>query len=221
MEQYVILIRIFVAMILGGVIGLERSFTRHNAGLRTHILVCVGSATIMVLSESLADKYGIHSEIMRMGAQVVSGIGFLGAGSMIISGSRVKGITTAAGIWATSSVGLAVGCGFYQIAITTVVLMLVAMLGLRSFAKRLEESSESYILRIDIEAQELAMGIINKLNTMGVRIINFKSESSAEAVEVVFEIALLGKDNINGVIDELSRLEGVKYFKEFHKSSGV
>ena len=91
--NYNILLRLVVAVILGGIIGFERGGSNHEAGFRTHIVLCLGSALVMVVSERLNKQYG-SGDIMRMGAQVISGVGFLGAGSIIIDGNKVRGITT-------------------------------------------------------------------------------------------------------------------------------
>ena len=119
--DYSLLIRLVVAALLGGIIGFERGGSNHEAGLRTHIILCLGASMIAVLSELMVKQYGINSEVMRMSAQVISGVGFLGAGSIIMDGNRIRGITTAAGLWTTAGVGLAVGSGNYILGIATVV----------------------------------------------------------------------------------------------------
>lgn len=138
MEYYIeIAIRLVVALVLGGLIGIERAGTNHDAGLRTHILVCLGAAGIMIMSQNLVAEY--TTDISRIGAQVVSGIGFLGAGCILVNGNKVKGLTTAAGLWATACVGLSTGMGYYFISVTMTVLMLLAMLLLRPLANRIQK----------------------------------------------------------------------------------
>ena len=104
--DYSLLIRLVVAALLGGIIGFERGGSNHEAGLRTHIILCLGASMIAVLSELMVKQYGINSEVMRMSAQVISGVGFLGAGSIIMDGNRIRGITTAAGLWTTAGLVL-------------------------------------------------------------------------------------------------------------------
>jgi putative Mg2+ transporter-C (MgtC) family protein len=135
--DFTLLVRLVAAVILGALVGFERGGTKHDAGLRTHILLCLGAAAVMVVSEAVTRQYGISGEIMRMGAQVVSGVGFLGAGCIMVDGNRIRGITTAAGLWTTACVGLAVGAGYYIIAGFVVLLMLAVMYGLRNVARRL------------------------------------------------------------------------------------
>jgi len=124
--DHTMLIRLVVAVILGGLVGWERNSRNAEAGLRTHIILCLGAALVMIISESLYTQYGV-GDITRMSAQVISGVGFLGVGSIIVNGNRIRGITTAAGLWTTACVGLAIGSGHYVLAATVVALMLFAM----------------------------------------------------------------------------------------------
>jgi putative Mg2+ transporter-C (MgtC) family protein len=126
------ILRLIVASLLGGIIGFEREHVHRPAGFRTHILVCVGSALVMITSEYIYYQYSSHVNVdpARLGAQVISGIGFLGAGTIIKEGVNVKGLTTAASLWAVSCVGIAVGIGFYSgafIATTLIFLTLVVI----------------------------------------------------------------------------------------------
>jgi len=108
-----IFVRLFLAVLLGGIIGIERGIKGRPAGMRTYMLVCVGSALVMITNEYLSGLF-IGTDPARMGAQVISGIGFLGAGTIIITrDNQVRGLTTAAGLWASACMGLAIGVGFY------------------------------------------------------------------------------------------------------------
>lgn len=110
-------LRIVISLLLGGLIGLEREWHNHAAGFRTHILVCVGSTMIMLLSiygfGDFSNEYNVRMDPARLAAQVVSGIGFLGAGAIIRNGSSISGLTTAASIWVVAAIGLCVGAGFF------------------------------------------------------------------------------------------------------------
>lgn len=112
-----ICVRILLSVLIGGVLGMERGRKRHPAGFRTYILVCLGSTLVMMTNQYVYQTF--HAgDIGRLGAQVVSGIGFLGAGTIIITGrNQVRGLTTAAGLWAAACIGLAIGIGFYEGAI--------------------------------------------------------------------------------------------------------
>ncbi len=132
-----VIIRIIFSAILGGAIGLEREVYGHEAGLRTHILVSVGSALIMLTSLFVFDIYKDVATVdpSRIASSVVTGVGFLGAGAIIRYGMAVKGLTTAASLWITSAVGLAVGCGFYLAAIFSTIIVLIVLLVLRNIEK--------------------------------------------------------------------------------------
>lgn len=118
-------LRLFIAVVMGALIGLERASKNKDAGVRTHALVCLGSAAIMVLS---GFSEGDYCDPMRLAAQVISGIGFIGAGLIWRDTNNVKrGLTTAANIWVTSGLGLIIGYGLFDIAIVTCILMLIAL----------------------------------------------------------------------------------------------
>jgi len=129
MTGYQILARLLLATLIGGAIGFERGSRGRAAGFRTHILVCLGSTLIMMTSMHIFEMYsGIATvDPARIAAQVVTGIGFLGAGTILRSGSTVKGLTTAASLWAVAGIGLAIGCGFYSAALISSVLVFVAL----------------------------------------------------------------------------------------------
>jgi len=133
MDDMQVIIRLVLSVILGGGIGFERQIHRRAAGLRTHILVCLGSCLIMLTSLYIFDIYKdkVPLDPARIAAGVITGIGFLGAGTIIREREQVKGLTTAASLWVISAIGLAIGCGFYQAAIWAFVLTLAALLLLR------------------------------------------------------------------------------------------
>lgn len=109
-----VMLRVCLAMLLGGILGIERGRKHRPAGFRTYMLVCLGTTIVMLTNQYVFERYG-GGDPVRMGAQVISGIGFLGAGTIIVTGrNQVKGLTTAAGLWAAACVGLAVGIGFYE-----------------------------------------------------------------------------------------------------------
>ena len=205
--EYSMLIRLVAAAVLGGLIGLERGGSKHEAGLRTHIILCLGSATAMVVGEAMALKYG--GDAMRIGAQVVSGIGFLGAGSIIVHGSRVKGITTAAGLWTTACVGLAVGSGLYIVAAVVVALMLFAMWALRPLTSRLQSKSTLYSLKVGLTDKSALKDIFHMLMNANVRIQSVIFEGHGDSVFAVLEIMPQKSTDIDKLTCDLVILEGV------------
>jgi len=121
------LIRLVLSTILGGLVGMERQIHHKPAGLRTHILVCIGACLCMIIGLSLNKEFGNTIDPSRIAAQVVSGIGFLGAGTIIVSRASVKGLTTAASIWSTSVLGLAAGNGMFFAASVAAILMVMVL----------------------------------------------------------------------------------------------
>lgn len=136
------ILRLFVAGALGTVIGLDREYRAKEAGYRTHFLVSLGSALIMIVSQygfmEVVKMEGIDLDPSRVAAQVVSGIGFIGAGTIIFQKQIVRGLTTAAGIWATSGIGLAIGAGMYWLGISATILTLIGLEALSYLFKRLQ-----------------------------------------------------------------------------------
>lgn len=132
--------RIICAFALGAVIGLEREKKGRSAGLRTHILVCTGSCLIMLVSLYMYELFKDRATLdpARIAAGVVTGIGFLGAGTIIRSQEGIRGLTTAASIWISSAIGLAVGCGFYEVALFSTFLVFLTLAFLKKIEKRLE-----------------------------------------------------------------------------------
>ena len=167
MDYYTILLRTCLAVVLGGVVGLERQSKHRPAGFRTHILVCLGSATVMALSEFVFSHYhhlyGADPDPMRFGAQVISGIGFLGAGTIIHYGTSVKGLTTAASLWAVAAVGLTVGAGHYQLAVTVTAVLYITLFIFSRVSKKINKIGNSYELLIRLENKPQILGAINML----------------------------------------------------------
>ena len=158
-ETYLpVLVRLLVALVCGALIGMERGSSKHDAGLRTHIIVCLGAASVMIISQLIADKYGSITDITRLGAQVISGIGFLGAGSIIVSKNRVRGLTTAAGLWTTACLGLVAGAGFIEVSLTILVLIMFTTYVLRPLSLRLQANDMTFEITAtssEISAREL------------------------------------------------------------------
>lgn len=161
-ETIEISVRLFTSLILGGIIGYEREINRHAAGLRTNILVCVGSTLIMLLSiygfNQFLDEPSVRSDPARLAAQVISGIGFLGAGTIMQRGASIKGLTTAATLWVMAAIGLAVGAGFYYPAVITCVIVFLSLRILNKVEHRFLASGKLHTLRIQIplESQSIS-----------------------------------------------------------------
>lgn len=149
-SNYEIFLRIILACIFGGLIGFERESINRPAGFRTHILVCLGATIVMISNITLLYKYGNIASVdpARYGAQVISGIGFLGAGTIIKEGFTVKGLTTAASLWAVACLGLALGAGHYTIAISATLLIFITLETFARFEYKLRRNKRQLVIYI-------------------------------------------------------------------------
>jgi putative Mg2+ transporter-C (MgtC) family protein len=162
----VIFTRIFMSCLLGGIIGFEREYSRNRpAGFRTHILVCMGSCLTMVIVHFLITAYEgqINIDPTRMAGQVVSGIGFLGAGAILRHGASVKGITTAASIWIVAGVGLACGVGFYTGAILATILIWAVLMYLKGVENKFTRKKKPRLLEVEGDAEKQLIIPLNDL----------------------------------------------------------
>ena len=146
-------VRLILAIICGGYIGYERESSNHPAGLRTHILVCVASTLVLVTSDYAFMRYSsiVNLDPMRLGAQIISGIGFLGAGAIMKEGVTVKGLTTAACLWAVACIGIALGVGFYYGALLTTVLIYIVLIFFRKLEDGLTRGKAFHVINIEIQ----------------------------------------------------------------------
>lgn len=144
-----IVLRVVLSILFSGLIGLEREKTKKPAGLRTHVLVSVGATVVMLTGIALAGDYRDIADPSRLGAQVISGIGFLGAGTILRSGFDVKGLTTAATIWAVGCIGLAIGAGYYDIAVTASVAVFIVLRAFTHINLKKYDMSKIYSLEME------------------------------------------------------------------------
>ena len=211
-------IRLLTALVIGGIIGLERGLKNRPAGLRTYMLVCVGSCLIMLTNQYLYQVTGT-GDPMRLGSQVVSGIGFLGAGTIVVTRrNHIKGLTTAAGLWAAAGVGLALGVGFYEAALIAGVAIFVIISVLQGLDSRMHRSSR--VLEIYLElSRELSLGsFIHQVRAMGIDITDIQNdgESMLEAGERAFVASLRSPKRRNNLIllEEIRKIQGVIHLEE-------
>ena len=165
-------LRLLCALILGAVIGTEREYTNRPAGMRTHMLVSLGACVVMIISQILYLQYtphGVRPDPARLGAQVISGVGFLGAGTILREGLTVRGLTTAASLWATACLGLAAGCGYYAVALLGTVFIFMTLTIFELIQRKLfhrSRLSEDFSVKTDDPTACLALiresGIRNK-----------------------------------------------------------
>lgn len=214
MSVYEIIFKLALAGILGGLIGLERESLNRPAGLRTYTLVCVGSALAMVVSLDMYFQYyqTVNADPGRIAAQVISGIGFLGAGTIMREGATVRGLTTAAGLWVVACIGLAVGAGLYIPAIATTVLILFILIYFIHFEEKFTGLREHKGLLMLLEDRPGQVGIIGSiLGDMDILIKNIElTRLEDDDLEVELLIHLPPNMSIEQVIDELSVVKGLR-----------
>ena len=158
------ILRLLIAALAGSVIGYERERLQWAAGLRTHMLVCVGSCLIVIVSAyGFSEVLGPHVVLdpSRIAAQVVSGIGFLGAGTILLRGEVVKGLTTAASLWAVAAIGLAVGAGLYVAAVATTVIVLVILAGVKPLEERVRARVQARQVTVLAKRGEMSIAALN------------------------------------------------------------
>lgn len=211
-EQNEMILRLALATILGGLIGLERESRNRPAGLRTHILVSLGSCLLMLVS-----MYGFEGgDPARLAAQVVSGIGFLGAGTILRDGNNIRGLTTAASLWVSGGIGLAIGNGYYAGAIITGLIVIFSLVSLGFFEKQLFSSS---LTTIHITCEE-RIGLISDIasivasNCLKIKDIKFKQNDDCdyENPPVTISLTLKIPDNFStsALVVDLYKINGVK-----------
>ncbi|MBO8159390.1 MgtC/SapB family protein [Thermosyntropha sp.] len=215
MSIYEIIFKLTLACILGALIGLERESLNRPAGLRTYTLVCVGSALAMIVSLDMYFDYyhTVNADPGRIAAQVVSGIGFLGAGTIMREGATVRGLTTAAGLWVVACIGLAVGAGLYAPAVATTLLILFVLIYFVRFEHRFTGLREYKGLSLIVEDRPGQVGIIGSiLGEMGVSIKNIQLNRMENDTELEIELLvnLPGSVAIGDVVEELAAARGVK-----------
>jgi putative Mg2+ transporter-C (MgtC) family protein len=205
------ILKLVLAMIFGGLIGLEREIGNRPAGFRTHTLVCMGSVLVMMTSEFMLDIYPtISVDPARLGAQVISGIGFLGAGTILKDGSRVRGLTTAASLWVVACIGLAVGVGFYLGALIATLLSYVTLVFLKKF-EGIVPGYKYYDIYLEMpNAPGQIAKVTNVLSELNIRVRDIRVDSGeGEETYAFFKLVLPPGIDKNTVGAELSLLKGI------------
>jgi len=214
-----ICLRLCLAVILGGAIGIERGANKHPAGFRTHILVCVGAALAMLTNQYIVDYFDSPVDPGRLGAQVITGVGFLGVGTILVTGRyKIKGLTTAAGLWASACIGLAVGIGFYSGAIVAAVLVLISLAVLPRLELLFYQRSRTLGIYVEIDTIKNFKPFINKVKEMGITVMESHLDKSAINIEGAYAVSVFvrlpKKFLVNEVFDELSALPYVLMIDE-------
>ena len=213
-------LRLFLAAILGGLIGYEREQSNHFAGFRTHILVSIGSTLIMLISiygfSDFLNYENVNFDPSRIAAQVVTGIGFLGAGTILRHGLNVTGLTTAASLWVVAAIGLAIGAGFYFGAVLSTLFVLISLAFLAKLDPIITKKKRLVELRVTVLDSPGMLGeIATKLGDKGIDVKNInillkKQEETTNYVTIIFLIKIPKNELKYIIIDEIKLISGVK-----------
>ncbi|PHV72145.1 hypothetical protein CS063_01320 [Sporanaerobium hydrogeniformans] len=214
-----IILRLALACVCGGIIGSDRIKKRRPAGLKTHILVCIGATLTMIINDYMWHIYGGMSDPARLGAQVISGIGFLGAGTIIVTGKQqVKGLTTAAGLWASATMGLAIGVGYYSAAIIGCVFIFVVMAVVQKLDNMILAKSSYMELYIEFRDTGDIKPFIECLKKYNYKLLSlhFLPPSKSEETGIGAMVTLHAKDKNGheGVVSLISEVQGVLAIEE-------
>ena len=210
-----IAVRIAVAVVLGGIIGLERGLKNRPAGLRTYMLVCVGACLIMVTNQYIYQAFGTGDPV-RMGAQVVSGIGFLGAGTIVVTKrNQIKGLTTAAGLWAAAAVGLSVGIGLYEAAVIGGAVVFIVLSLIHSWDNKMRQNSKMVEIYVELTRAINLGDFLRRIREMDLEVesIQNEKESVDEDGKRSYIIMLRSRRKRNHEIlfQNIRDIEGVDY----------
>ena len=215
LNEVTVAIRLALALLCGGILGLERTRKQRAAGMRTYMLVCIGSAVVMMTAQFMTNYFTMDPS--RMPAQVVCGIGFLGAGTIMVTRHyRVKGLTTAAGLWTTACIGMAVGIGFYFGALLTCGLLLMVLL----FADRIEilyckslRRLRLFVLFRELDALKEYSAVIEGAN-IAVSDMEIAPTDSSQAIGLFCVLRVPKQKSKNEVVGMIRKMDGVLFVEE-------
>ncbi len=220
-----IFLRLLLAIICSGIVGIERAAKRHEAGLRTYILVCMGSAIAMITNQFIFESFGA-GDVSRFGAQVISGIGFLGAGTILVtSRNQIKGLTTAAGLWACACLGLSIGIGFYTLAIMGFMLIFIVMLFLPPIENFFTKYSSSSRLHLELQSRTDLKSFVAYAREHNMKIRSIERNAAYENSGLsVYTVSIVQLKLINradekarlSAVEEIKKLDYVNYVEEIY-----
>lgn len=222
-DTFELTIRMLLAMVLGGIIGFEREHRDRAAGLRTHILVCIGSALIMLLSmygfTDFVNESSVRMDPARLAAQVITGIGFLGAGVILFNGFSITGLTTAASLWVVAAIGLAIGAGFYYAAILSTLIVLFSLSILNKVEEISHRMKRKYILNIKVLSNpDIVDKIESILKLNDIKVESFRTvakrekEKNEPIVSMTIKVRLTKKYSymkLMGALQEMEEIEEI------------
>jgi putative Mg2+ transporter-C (MgtC) family protein len=208
------IIRLFIALLVGGVVGLEREFKGKPAGIRTNILICVGSCLFMIISMEVARTAAGVADPGRIAAQVVTGVGFLCAGTIMRSRFTVSGLTTAATIWVLSALGVAIGAGYILLAVAGAGIITLTLVAVRAFESGIHHFHANHIVQLILENREgMVPTVLREFTKLKVTTEVHDVKLSGGTWQVIVEYNTSKKTHIT-LLKELSNIEGVSSVTE-------
>ena len=212
-------VRMLLAVLCGGVIGIEREYKRRPAGFRTHILVCLGAAMTTLINQYLYLELHYYTDMARLGAQVIAGIGFIGAGTIVVTRrQRVKGLTTAAGLWTCAIVGLTLGGGFYEAAITATALVLIAELVFSKLEYYILNNAPEISLYMEYHSRQCIDRALELFREKMIKVLNLEivcsDRSEGHDACVIVSLRLSKKSTSGEIVRDLLSIPGVKSVEE-------
>ena len=212
-------VRMLLAVLCGGAIGIEREYKRRPAGFRTHILICLGAAMTTLTSQYLYLVMGLFTDMARLGAQVVAGIGFIGAGTIIVTRrQRVKGLTTAAGLWTAAIVGLAIGAGFYEGGLATTALVLLAELVFSRLEYRILANAPEINLYIEYRDRAALDELLRLYREQGLKVVNLEITRSKGSEKrnacAIFTVRMDRRHTVEQLLRDILAVDGVFQVEE-------
>lgn len=217
-SEFSIFLRLVFSVIAGALIGMDRAMKRRGAGVKTHVLVCLGSALVMLTAQFMRINYEGSIDISRLGAQVISGVGFLGVGTIIVTGkNQVRGLTTAAGLWGCACIGLAIGIGFVDGAFVAVVLAIFTLKVLNRVDGYIQKSTKYFELYIEFGTNKNVSEFIRYLHGENIKISSFeigKSKIKGEGPNAIVSVEVKDRQQRVLFMGKLHELECVRYIEE-------
>lgn len=211
-------VRLVLAVICGGIIGIERERKRRPAGFRTHILICLGAAMATLTSQYIVLELGLYTDMARLGAQVIAGIGFIGAGTIIITKRRqVKGLTTAAGLWVSAIVGLCCGAAYFEGAVVTTFVVILAELVFAQLEYYIMSNARAFNIFVEYSESGKLGNIVDTIKKKGAYIIDLeitKNSSEGRNPCATFSIQTPRKVSHQMIMEAIANLDGVVSVEE-------
>lgn len=215
-------VRMFLAVLCGGVIGIERTYKRRAAGFRTHILICLGAAMTTLTSQYLYLELHYYTDLARLGAQVIAGVGFIGAGCIIVTRrSRVKGLTTAAGLWVAAIIGLALGSGFYEGGLLTTAIILLAEFFFSKLEYKLLHSAPELNLYLEYSGRSCLERVLKHCRGKNMKLLDIEITRSGEGEKTASCVILTLRLNRRSTpedtrlfLEQLRKIKGVEMAEE-------